>query len=164
LSASRVVSGERPVHRELEREIASFVATTLGQAVTEQELLDKLMSDRPFVYLAAEVEPGKAREITERFPEIGSEDRELRRYPGKTLAANIVGVANWRADERKLHLYRESFALIVDGVDEMRQHLLTVGDGAWRQRSRRLLESLDELFLGACQRLLDLVEKTHVFR
>lgn len=84
------------------REIASFVAATLAPAVTEQELLDKLTSDRPFVYLAADVEPGKARVVTERFPEIGSEDRELRKYPGRTLAANIIGVANWRADERKL--------------------------------------------------------------
>jgi cell division protein FtsI (penicillin-binding protein 3) len=100
ITEDRKAIGADPDARK--REIASFVAAMLGPAITEQELLDKLMSDRTFVYLASDVEPGKAREITERFPEIGSEDRELRSYPGKTLAANIIGVANWRADERKL--------------------------------------------------------------
>jgi cell division protein FtsI (penicillin-binding protein 3) len=70
--------------------------------VDEQDLLGKLTSDRTFVYLADDVEPAKAREITKEFPEIATEDRELRRYPGGPLAANVIGVANWRADERKL--------------------------------------------------------------
>lgn len=84
-------------------EIAAFIVGTLGPAVNEQDLLAKLQSDRSFVYLVDDVEPAKARKITEKYPaEIGAEDRERREYPGKTLAANIIGTANWRMNEQKL--------------------------------------------------------------
>ena len=109
------------------REIAAFMAATLGPAVKEQELLDKLLSDSKFAYLADEVEPAKAREITEKYPEIGTEDRELRRYPGKTLAANIIGTANWRMNERKL----QGLA----GLEISRDSLLAGKDG------RRLVDT-----------------------
>jgi cell division protein FtsI (penicillin-binding protein 3) len=82
--------------------MAAYLKQVLGDAVDEQDLLAKLTSDRTFVYLADDVEPAKAREITKEYPEIATEDRELRRYPGGPLAANVIGVANWRADERKL--------------------------------------------------------------
>jgi cell division protein FtsI (penicillin-binding protein 3) len=84
------------------REMAAFMAATLGPPLLEQQLLELLSSDRKFVYLAHDVEPGKARQITEKYPQIGSEDRELRMYPGGELAANLIGVANWRMDEQQL--------------------------------------------------------------
>ena len=48
-------------------------------------------------------EPAVARAVTERFPEVGQEDRESRQYPGGPLAANILGAAAWNMDQHKLH-------------------------------------------------------------
>jgi cell division protein FtsI (penicillin-binding protein 3) len=119
ITEDRKAVGADPEARK--REMAAYLAQTLGPAVDEQDLLNKLLSDRSFVYLADDVEPGKAREITEKFPEISSEDRELRRYPGGTLAANLIGVANWRMDEHKL----QGLA----GLENSRDSLLAGKDG-----------------------------------
>jgi cell division protein FtsI (penicillin-binding protein 3) len=100
ITSDRTKIGEDPNVRK--QAIAAYVRKVLGDQVDEQELLAKLTGDHTFVYLADDVEPVKAREITREFPEIATEDRELRRYPGGPLAANVIGVANWRADERKL--------------------------------------------------------------
>lgn len=100
ITKDRTEIGEDPNVRK--QAMAAYLEKVLGDQVDEQELLAKLTSDRTFVYLADDVEPAKAREITKEFPEIATEDRELRRYPGGPLAANVIGVANWRADERKL--------------------------------------------------------------
>lgn len=100
ISEDRARLGEDPHVRK--QAMAAYLKQMLGDAVDERELLDKLTGDRKFVYLADDVEPAKARAITREFPEIATEDRELRRYPGGSLAANVIGVANWRADERKL--------------------------------------------------------------
>ena len=100
ITEDRLRVGEDPGIRK--QAMAAYLKRVLGDAVDEQELLAKLTSDRTFVYLADDVEPAKAREITKELPEVAAEDRELRRYPGGPLAANVVGVANWRADERKL--------------------------------------------------------------
>lgn len=67
--------------------------------VDEQELLTKLRSDKSFVYLAYDVEPAAAREIQVQFPSIISEYRAEREYPGKSTAANIIGIANWRMED-----------------------------------------------------------------
>ncbi len=45
------------------------------------------------------VEPAVARDIHDLFPEIITEYRAVREYPGRSLASNIVGVANWRTDD-----------------------------------------------------------------
>jgi cell division protein FtsI (penicillin-binding protein 3) len=82
--------------------MARRVAQVLGPPVSEQELLSELRSDRTTVLLAPLVTPAQAREIQRDFPEISAEHREIRQYPGGELAANILGVANWRADERKV--------------------------------------------------------------
>ncbi|MCA1655848.1 MAG: penicillin-binding protein 2 [Pseudonocardiaceae bacterium] len=79
--------------------IAKGIADRLGGAVSESELLDKLREDASFVYLADNVEPAVARAIQADFPSIISEYRAEREYPGKSNAANIVGVANWRMDD-----------------------------------------------------------------
>lgn len=81
--------------RRLE-DIARTIHEVLGaQGPSESELLDKLRSDQTFVYLARNVDPRKADEITSRFPEVGSERQDLREYPGGSLAANIVGATGW---------------------------------------------------------------------
>ncbi len=119
ITEDRVSVGEDPdAHKQ---EMARHIASVLGAQVVEQEVLDKLRSDRSFVYLVDDVEPAKAREITKAFPEIATEDRELRRYPGRSLAANIIGVANWRSDERKLRG--------LAGLETSRDSLLAGTDG-----------------------------------
>jgi len=80
-------------------EIARGLRELIGDRVDEGELLDKLRVDKTYVYLVDNVEPGIARQIQERFPEIIAEYRAEREYPGGPLAANIVGVANWRMED-----------------------------------------------------------------
>ncbi|WP_442790575.1 peptidoglycan D,D-transpeptidase FtsI family protein [Nocardia sp. NBC_01329] len=81
--------------RRLE-DIARTVHQVLGaEGPKESELLDKLRSDQTFVYLARNVDPRKADEITAEFPEIGTERQDPRDYPGGSLAANIVGATGW---------------------------------------------------------------------
>ncbi|MFE3546714.1 peptidoglycan D,D-transpeptidase FtsI family protein [Nocardia sp. NPDC059177] len=77
-------------------DIAKFIHDKLGDGGPEEaELLDKLRSDKPFHYLARNVDPRIAAEITTEFPEVGAERQDLREYPGGALAANVVGATGW---------------------------------------------------------------------
>ena len=80
-------------------EIARALRETLGDQVNEQDLLGKLRQDTSFVYLVDKVEPATARELQKRFAELTVENRQVREYPGHTLASDIVGVSNWRMDD-----------------------------------------------------------------
>ena len=80
-------------------ELAKLMVEVLGAQVSEADLLAKLRSDKAYVYLVNNVEPGKARLITEKFPAVNEEYRALREYPGGDLASNVVGVANWRMED-----------------------------------------------------------------
>jgi cell division protein FtsI (penicillin-binding protein 3) len=82
--------------------MARRVAQVLGPAVSEQEILSQLRSEHQTVLLAPLVTPAQARALQHDFPEISAEHREIRQYPGGELASNVLGVANWRADERKV--------------------------------------------------------------
>jgi cell division protein FtsI (penicillin-binding protein 3) len=96
----RAVRADPDAHKQA---MARRVAAVLGlSVVSEQELLSRLRSDRTTVLLAPLVTPAQARAIQRDFPEISAEHREIRQYPGGELAANVLGVANWRADERKV--------------------------------------------------------------
>ncbi|MGH3880923.1 MAG: peptidoglycan D,D-transpeptidase FtsI family protein, partial [Actinophytocola sp.] len=80
-------------------EIARALRQQLGDRVDEGDLLSRLHRNTTFVYLADKVEPKAARDLQALFPEIITEYRAVREYPGRTLASNIVGVANWRMDD-----------------------------------------------------------------
>ncbi|MGH3762354.1 peptidoglycan D,D-transpeptidase FtsI family protein [Actinophytocola sp.] len=84
---------------ERTEEIARVIRQKLGDRVSEDDLLGKLRRHTSYVYLVSEVEPGVARDIQQLFPEIIAEYRSVREYPGRSLASNIVGVANWRMDD-----------------------------------------------------------------
>ncbi|WP_291419053.1 penicillin-binding protein 2 [Actinophytocola sp.] len=84
---------------ERTEEIARALRERLGDRVSEADLLEKLRRDKGYVPLVDNVEPAVAREIQEDFPEIIAEYRAVREYPGKSLASNVVGVANWRKDD-----------------------------------------------------------------
>ncbi|MGH3985387.1 MAG: peptidoglycan D,D-transpeptidase FtsI family protein [Pseudonocardiaceae bacterium] len=95
----RAVRADPDLHKQA---MAHRIAEVLGPLVIEQEILGQLRSDRTTVLLAPLVQPAQARTIQQEFPEISAEHREIRQYPGGELAANVLGVANWRADERKV--------------------------------------------------------------
>lgn len=77
--------------------MAKGIASKTG--ADEGELLEKLRRNTNFVYLTDHVEPAAARELQDEFPMLISEYRAEREYPGKSTAANIIGVANWRMDD-----------------------------------------------------------------
>ncbi|WP_278265550.1 penicillin-binding protein 2 [Nocardia sp. AG03] len=78
------------------KDIAKFIHDKLGDGgPKEAELLDKLRSDKPFHYLARNVDPRVATEIKTKYPEVGTERQDLREYPGGALAANVVGATGW---------------------------------------------------------------------
>ncbi len=81
-------------------EIALGIAELTG--IDANQLYAALNTDKHYVVLAPLVEPGVARAVRERFPEIAEETRESRQYPGGTLAANVIGAASWDADQRRL--------------------------------------------------------------
>lgn len=81
------------------QEIAKFMAAKLPGLTTEADLLERFRKPGSFTFLVDRVEPSIAAEITTKFPEIAVEKRAYREYPGGTLAANVVGFANWRMDE-----------------------------------------------------------------
>ncbi|MGH3823707.1 MAG: peptidoglycan D,D-transpeptidase FtsI family protein [Pseudonocardiaceae bacterium] len=99
IAEQRAVRADPDAHKQA---MARRVAEVLGPTVSEQEILEALRSDRTTVLLAPLVTPSQARAIQRDFPEISAEHREIRQYPGGELAANVLGVANWRADERKV--------------------------------------------------------------
>lgn len=81
------------------QEISRFMAAKLPHLTTEEDLLARFRKPGPFTFLVDNVEPSAAAEIRQRFPEIAEETRAYREYPGGTLAANVVGFANWRMDD-----------------------------------------------------------------
>jgi cell division protein FtsI (penicillin-binding protein 3) len=120
----RIVLEQRAVGAdpdEHKRAMARRVAEVLGPLVSEEKVLAQLRSDRATVLLAPVVQPAQARAIKAEFPEISAEYREIRQYPGGELAANVLGVANWRADERKvrglvgLENYADTLLAGIDG-------------------------------------------------
>lgn len=80
--------------------IAEYLVQRLGPVVNEQDLLQKLRSDKTFVYLAEQVDPAVSKEATTIFPDIEVEHRARREYPNGPVASNIIGFANWRKDLR----------------------------------------------------------------
>jgi cell division protein FtsI (penicillin-binding protein 3) len=85
------------------------------------QLYAELNTDKHYVVLVPLVEPSVARAVVQRFPEIATEDRESRQYPGGELAANIIGAASWDMDRHKLHG--------VVGLEASEESLLAGTDG-----------------------------------
>jgi cell division protein FtsI (penicillin-binding protein 3) len=78
--------------------LADEMSQLLGDKVNEQLLLTQLRSNKTFVYLDQTVDPAIATKINNDFPEVAIEDRSQRQYPDGPVAANIIGLANWRLD------------------------------------------------------------------
>jgi cell division protein FtsI (penicillin-binding protein 3) len=78
--------------------MADEMVRLIGASLDEQQLLTELRSNVTFVYLAKAVDPTVAAKITSDFPDLGSEVRSLREYPEGPVAANVIGMANWRTN------------------------------------------------------------------
>jgi cell division protein FtsI (penicillin-binding protein 3) len=90
----------KPTSVQYKQEIARYIPQVLPGQITEQEVLDALFRDVKFTYFGPlEVDPGQARLITEKYPQIGAEYRASRQYPAGDVGSNIIGVANWRMEE-----------------------------------------------------------------
>ena len=103
-------------------EIARAIHEKLGDRAREADVLAKLRRNTSFVYLVDKVEPAAARHIQQLFPEIITEYRATREYPGHSLASNIVGIANWRTDDpdpKKHNLHG------LAGLESVRDHELS---------------------------------------
>ncbi|MEU1431580.1 penicillin-binding protein 2 [Nocardia sp. NPDC005746] len=75
--------------------IAKYLHEKLGKEAPQKDILAKLKSDEPFVYLVRNVDPRIAADITLKFPEVGLERQDMREYPGGALAANVIGATGW---------------------------------------------------------------------
>lgn len=75
--------------------IAKYLHEKLGKDAPAKDILAKLKSDEPFVYLVRNVDPRIAADITLKFPEVGLERQDMREYPGGALAANVIGATGW---------------------------------------------------------------------
>nr|WP_281180111.1 penicillin-binding protein 2 [Nocardia amamiensis] len=96
LADAKAKNDKAPDPDERLRAIARTIHEKLGKdAPAEADLLAKLRGDEQFVYLARNVDPRVAGEITEQFSQVGSEQQSIRVYPGGSLAANIVGATGW---------------------------------------------------------------------
>ena len=84
--------------------IADAMSQLLGKAIDEPTLLGQLRSNASFVYLINQVTPAVASQIHTKYPDIGIEPRAMREYPEDNVAANIVGLANWRLDTTPAYL------------------------------------------------------------
>ncbi len=108
-------AGDAPDPDRRLREIATEVATRLGNKPDSATVLKKLRSDETFVYLARAVDPALAEAITTKFPEVGSERQDVRQYPGGVLAANVVGGIDW--DGHGLLGLEDSMDAVLAGTD-----------------------------------------------
>ncbi len=99
---ARIGDPDAPTGREKKREIAAYIARVTHGKVSEKTVLDALFSGEQFLYFGPLIDPGAAREITKKYPQIGAEYRAVRQYPAGGLAANIIGAATWRMDEQKI--------------------------------------------------------------
>jgi cell division protein FtsI (penicillin-binding protein 3) len=140
VAEQHAVRADPDLHKQA---MARRAAQVLGPLVSEQEVLRQLRSDRTTVLLAPLVQPAQARAIQQDFPEISAEHREIRQYPGGELAANVLGVANWRADERKVRglVGLENYAdTLLAGRDGRRMVDTAEGSGAIIPGSERAVQ------------------------
>ncbi|WP_200175906.1 peptidoglycan D,D-transpeptidase FtsI family protein [Tomitella cavernea] len=95
LAEAHAKDPEAPTAEEYIDKAVAKLSAELGDKVDARELRKEMTSDKQFVYLARQVDPRKATEITAEFSKIGSDPDNIREYPGGALAANIIGATRW---------------------------------------------------------------------
>jgi cell division protein FtsI (penicillin-binding protein 3) len=92
----------KPTADQYEHQIAAYIHQVVGDQLSEQQVLTALRSNKSFTYFGPLIPPAAAARITGKYSEIGAEYRATRDYPAGPVAANVVGAADWRADQRKV--------------------------------------------------------------
>ncbi len=77
------------------QQIAVGIHKFLGDSVSVAKLVEVMSADTTFTYLARGVDPALATQLTEAFPEVGTERQDVRQYPAGRTGANIVGAVGW---------------------------------------------------------------------
>ncbi|MDR7300582.1 peptidoglycan D,D-transpeptidase FtsI family protein [Haloactinomyces albus] len=102
VSRAHAKNPDKPTVEEYKRDAAAYIGRVTHGKVSEQQVLDALFSDNGFLYFGPLIDPGTAHRITEEYTHIGAEYRAVRQYPAGSVAANILGAATWRKEERKI--------------------------------------------------------------
>ncbi|MFR9753137.1 peptidoglycan D,D-transpeptidase FtsI family protein [Nocardia sp. 004] len=152
LAAAKSTSDTAPDPDERLHDIARTIHRKLGKdAPSEADLLAKLRGDDLFVYLARNVDPRVAAEITDKFPQVGSEQQSIRVYPGGSLAANVVGATGW--DGHGQVGLESSLDSVLAGTDGSHTYDRgsdgTVIPGSWRDEQPAVDGSAVELTLDS---------------
>lgn len=151
LEEARKKSPDAPTVDDRLEAIANEIHDKLGDAAPEEEILDKLHSDKTFVYLARGVDPAIAAEIAEKYSEVGLERQDIREYPGGSLAANIVGATGW--DGHGLLGLEDSMDSILAGTDGSETYDRgsdgAVIPGSWRDKQPAVDGSSVELTIDS---------------
>ncbi|NLE79079.1 MAG: penicillin-binding protein 2 [Rhodococcus sp.] len=151
LEEARKKSPDAPEVEERLTAIADEIHDQLGDAAPEEEVLDKLRSDKTFVYLARSVDPTIAADIAEKYSEVGLERQDIREYPGGSLAANIVGATGW--DGHGLLGLEDSMDSILAGTDGSETYDRgsdgAVIPGSWRDKQPAVDGSSVELTIDS---------------
>ncbi|MEV6431822.1 penicillin-binding protein 2 [Nocardia sp. NPDC051463] len=137
LEAARSKSDKAPDPEERLKAIAKTIHEKLGkQAPSETVLLNKLKSDEEFVYLARDVDARIASEIRLQYREVGADAQPLRKYPGGSLAANVIGSTGW--DGHGLIGLESSMDSVLAGTDGSQTYDRgsdgAVIPGSWRDK------------------------------
>ncbi|WP_406237857.1 peptidoglycan D,D-transpeptidase FtsI family protein [Nocardia sp. NBC_01009] len=137
LEAARAKSDKAPDPEERLKAIAKTIHEKLGkQAPSETAVLNKLKSDEEFVYLARDVDARIASEIRLQYREVGAEAQPLRKYPGGSLAANVIGSTGW--DGHGLIGLESSMDSVLAGTDGSQTYDRgsdgAVIPGSWRDK------------------------------
>lgn len=93
---------QKPTGDQYKRELAAYAHQVVGDKLPEQDVLAALFKDAKFTYFGPVIDPGKARMITQKYSQIGAEYRSTREYPAGDVGANILGAANWHAEQGKV--------------------------------------------------------------
>ncbi|WP_372448389.1 peptidoglycan D,D-transpeptidase FtsI family protein [Kibdelosporangium banguiense] len=99
------------------QEIAAKIKDVVP-AADQQDLLNKMRSGN-FTYLLQDITPAQEREIRRKYPEVTSEPRARREYPGGTIASNILGFANWRSESKDRNSVHGLFGMENDRDTEL---------------------------------------------
>lgn len=140
-----------PEPRKKLEEIAKGIHEALGASALEKDMLAKLTSNEPFLYLVKGVDPATATKITERFPYVGADRQDIRQYPGGQLAANVVGSTG--ADGHGLIGMEATLDAVLAGTDGSQTYDRgsdgAVIPGSWRDRQPAVNGSGIELTIDA---------------
>ncbi|MEO9221079.1 MAG: penicillin-binding transpeptidase domain-containing protein, partial [Mycobacteriaceae bacterium] len=95
LSKAQQAKPDAPSVNARIQQIAVGINKVLGDSNTVAKLIAAMSADTTFTYLARGVDPALATQITEAFPEVGTERQDIRQYPDGRTGANMVGSVGW---------------------------------------------------------------------